>query len=179
MELILENNNLAFEELYGRYKAPVFSYLTIKLDVQRAEDVHQEIFIKLIRYKDTFKGQSKFKTWLWSIVKNTVIDVYRSEDHQNKNSFSELTNEEGEEVFSAELQTNEEIVLSKTNKDQLKICINELDPNSREVVLLNVFGELSNQEIAEKLKISLGAVKSMLFRSKEKLISCFKRGGHL
>jgi RNA polymerase sigma-70 factor (ECF subfamily) len=179
MKLILDNDISAFEELYSRYKDPIFSYLSLKLDQSKAEDELQEIFIKLIKNKNSFKFESKFKTWIWSIVRNSVIDVYRSAEHKNKNNFDEIIEESGEEFLISPLSSQEELLLEKTTKAQLEICFNELSIDQKEAMILSTQSELSNAEIAKVMNVSVGAVKSMLFRSKEKLIECFKRGGHL
>ena len=96
-----------------------------------------------------------------------------------RNSFEELNSEEGEENYSHQTETQEELLLKKVTLAQLKICVDELPDQQKEIVFLHIQSELSNQEIADLTSTGVGAVKSILFRSKEKLIECFKRGGHL
>lgn len=174
-----ENDSNAFEEIYRRYKVPIYTYLVYQTEVLVAEDLIQEIFIKVIKYKLSFKYESKFKTWIWTITRNHLTDFYRSNDHKLKNSFNDILTEDGEECFETELPSQEEIILIKTTKEQLKACIEELPPEYKEAVLLNIESELSNDEIAKIMDLSIGAVKSILFRAKEKLTLCFKLGGHL
>jgi RNA polymerase sigma-70 factor (ECF subfamily) len=179
MKQLLTNDILAFEELYNRYKGPLYSYLSYTTKNEKAEDLLQEVFIKVVKNQASFKFESKFKTWIWAITRNTLIDYYRSSENKYESHEATLTNEEGEEVFLAELNSNEERILEKTTKEQLLICIEELGPDQKEAVLLQTQSELSNQEIADLMGIKIGAVKSLLFRAKDKLIECFKRGGHL
>lgn len=180
MKLIqTDNNSDAFEELYRRYKTPIYSYLVYQTDVSIAEDLIQEIFIKVIKFKASFKYESKFKTWIWSITRNHLTDYYRSNDHKLKTSFDDILTEEGEECFETEIPSQEELILEKTTKEQLKICLGALPAEYKEAVLLSVESELSNAEIAKMMGLSVGAVKSILFRAKEKLTRCFKLGGHL
>jgi RNA polymerase sigma-70 factor (ECF subfamily) len=179
MKQLIENDNEAFNELYKRYNASIYSYLYYSVDQNTADELLQEIFLKVIKSKSGFKFESKFKTWLWTITKNTVIDHYRSAEHNHRNSFDELTNEEGEESFAIELDSMEEMILQKTQKKYLEICFNELSKEQKEATLLSIHSELSNAEIAAIMNLSVGAVKSLLFRSKEKLIECCKKGGHV
>lgn len=179
MQLILSNEKDAFNELYRRYKTSIYSYLYQAVGSEDADEVFQEIFLKLVRFKESFKFESKVKTWIWSITRNAVIDFYRSKDHQYKNAFEEIVNEEGEELLSDDQLSIEDAILNKTNNHQLKICINELNGEQKEAIIMSTFSELSNKEIALILKITESKVKSLIFRAKDKLINCFKKGGHL
>lgn len=179
MKLIQIDKQPAFTELYSRYRAPLYTYFCGLLGSTLAEELMQDTFIKVLNKRMSFRFESKVKTWIWVIAKNTLRDHWRSVDHKMKNSFDSLVTDEGDEIFEAPLDSAETMILKKVNQQQLKDCINELPTDQKEVVFLHVQSELTNQEIAELSNISVGAVKSILFRSKEKLIECFKRGGHL
>lgn len=179
MKLLQQNNDTAFNELYLRYKVPLYSYFYGLLDKSMAEDLLQETFLKVVNKRDTFRFESLFKTWIWTIAKNTLRDHWRGVEHKMKNSFEELTNEDGEEHYSIQTDPHEEALLKKVTQIQLKACIDELPDQQKEIVYLHIQSELSNIEIAELTNTSVGAIKSILFRSKEKLTECFKRGGHL
>ncbi len=180
MTLIQTNDSLAFNELYSRYKVGLNSYFSGLLDPTIAEELMQETFIKILNKSHMFRFESKVKTWIWTIAKNTIRDHWRSVDHKIINSFDSLTDQEtGEELFEAPLTSNEELILSKVIKKQLTACIEELSEDQREIVLLHIQSELSHQEISELTQIQIGAIKSHLFRAKDKLINCFKHGGHL
>jgi RNA polymerase sigma-70 factor (ECF subfamily) len=179
MRLIQAGNTNAFDQLYSRYKSPLYSYLHRLLNQSIAEELLQEIFLKFLVRKNSFRFDCSLKTWLWTITRNTVIDHWRSLDHRMKNSFDPLETMTGEEFFESPLDGLEIALLKKTNKEQLLECIAELPTVQQEIVLLHIHSELSNQEIADQLNLGLGAVKTVLFRIKEKLIDCLKRGGHL
>jgi len=184
MKLIQANDNNAFEILYSRYRIPVHSYLSGLVNSNTAdtivEELLQETFIKVITKNSTFKYESKVKTWIWTIAKNTLHDYWRSVDHRISQSLDSLHSEEsGEELYASPLDSQEDLFLSKVTKQQLDACIKELPEDQREIVFLHIQSELSNQEISELTGASVGAIKSTLFRCKEKLTACFKRGGHL
>lgn len=179
MKLIQADKEPAFGELYSRYRSPLYSYFRGLLGSTLAEELMQETFIKVLNNRLSFRFESKVKSWIWIIAKNTLRDYWRSVDHKMKNAFDSLETSEGDEIFEAPLDSAEEVILKKVNLQQLEDCINGLPTDQKEIVFLHIQSELSNQEIAEMNNISLGAVKSILFRSKNKLIDCFKRGGHL
>jgi RNA polymerase sigma-70 factor (ECF subfamily) len=179
MTLIQANNEQAFNELYSRYKTPLYSYFYGLLNMSLAEELLQDTFLKVVNKRDSFRFESQVKTWIWTIAKNTLRDHWRSVDHKMKNSFEQLHNEEGDEIYSNQADSHDEAFLKKVTLAQLKICINELPDQQKEIIFLNIQSELSNQEIASITNIGVGAIKSILFRSKEKLMECFKRGGHL
>lgn len=179
MTLIQTNNEKAFNELYSRYKTPLYSYFYGLLNKPLAEELLQETFIKIVNNRESFRFESKVKTWVWTIAKNTLRDHWRGQDHKMRNSFDQLHTEEGDEIYADQSDSLEEAFLKKVTLAQLKLCINELPDQQKEIIFLNIQSELSNQEIANLTNVGVGAIKSILFRSKEKLLECFKRGGHL
>lgn len=176
MRKIQENNHTAFESLYHRYKSSVYSYLYYKLGENRAEEIFQEIFLKLIDKKDSFQFQSKFKTWFWTIVKNTVTDLYRQKDFQQSKSTEELYDESGEEVFADEFEIDKKVFEELAQKDILE-CFSHLKPDQKTALSLNLHGDLSNEEIASQMNISLGAVKSLIHRGKKSWALCLEKRG--
>src|SRR5687768_15983741 len=65
----------AFEELLGRYRRPVFNFVLRSVrDVPRAEEILQEVFLRVVQRSEDFRGQSKFSTWLYTIARNQCID---------------------------------------------------------------------------------------------------------
>lgn len=180
MKLVQANDNKAFEVLYSRYRVPIHSYLSGLVDSALAEELMQETFIKVIQKNSSFKFESKVKTWVWTIAKNTLHDHWRSVDHRMSQSFEPLHSEDnGEELFETPLDGQEEAFLKKVTQKQLEECLKELPEEQREVVLLHTQSELSHQEISRVTGASVPAIKSILFRCKEKLTACFRRGGHL
>jgi RNA polymerase sigma-70 factor (ECF subfamily) len=167
----------AFNELYNRYKAPLFSYF-LRLSSQAiAEELLQELFLKVIQKKNSFQFKSSFKTWIWTIANNTMIDFWRSKNHQVQKLTSVLDDQINESHLL--LDSAEEEILKKINSKQLEACISELPEEQRQIVFFHTYSELSHEEISQISDASIGAIKSTLFRAKEKLIECFKKGGHL
>lgn len=180
MRLIQINDFEAFSEFYGRFKTPLYSYFCGLTNINTAEDLLQETFIKVLNGRNNFRFESLPKTWVWTIAKNTLRDHWRSLDHRMETQFDSLNDEEsGEEIMSSPLDSQENALLKKVTQERLIICVNEFPPKEKEIILFHIQAELTNQEISNLTTLKVGAIKSILFRSKEKLIECFKRGGHL
>ena len=171
------DQTLAFNELYNRYKAPLYSYFLRLSSQATAEELLQELFLKVIQKKNSFQFNSSFKTWIWTIANNTMIDFWRSKNHQIQKLTTVLDDQINESHFL--LDSAEDEILKKVNSKQLEACINELPEEQRQIVYLHTYSELSHEEISQITDASIGAIKSTLFRVKEKLIQCFKKGGHL
>lgn len=82
------------------------------------------------------------------------------------------------EDIDSGIETAEELLIKKSDEKGLRHCIEELSPNQKESLLLRIYSDLSYEEISRILELSVSAIKSLLVRSKEKLINCLKNGGH-
>lgn len=179
MKLVQSNDSLAFNEIYSRFKTPLYSYFCGLTSTSIADEMLQETFLKVINRKETFRFESPFKHWIWIIAKNTLRDYWRTPEHRFKNFHEELNGEDGEERFYNHQDSIEEQLLAKVTKEKLSLCLEKLPAGQKEIVFFHLHSELTNQEIADITGNSLGSVKSVLFRSKEKLTECFKREGHV
>ncbi len=168
--LMEEKNHQAFEVLYLRHKDMVYSYLLKNSSKEIAEDLMQQIFIKVVDRSETFKFESKFKTWLWTIVRNSLIDYWRSVNHNQRNNFEEYDDENQIDENSS----IEEALTLKIEKKMLEDCINELPEKEKEIYLLYCYSEASAEEISKVAKVNSGKIKNALFRGREKIERCVR-----
>lgn len=180
MKRVQKGDYAAFEELYMKYKKPIYSYFLSKTKSQEeAEELLQEVFIKILDKKDSFRFESKFSTWLWTLSRNLFIDKYRSDyQHEHKVDSYDKNEELSLENIDSGLDTAEELLIKKYEEKGIRQCIEELSANQKESLLLRIYSDLSYEEISKILELSISAIKSLLVRSKEKLINCLKNGGH-
>mgnify|MGYP000989361842 CR=1 FL=1 len=169
---------LAFEELISAYEIKIFNYCyRMSGNKHDAEDLAQEIFIKVYKNLKTYKGDSSFSTWLYRVAHNTCIDKYRS----IKPNVS-LTDALGTYEYAASKETQpDEQLLKKENKELIQSCINSLKPEYRSVIILRDIQNYTYQEIALMLDIPLGTVKSYISRGRQalrELIEVVHEGGH-
>jgi RNA polymerase sigma-70 factor, ECF subfamily len=175
----------AFTTLVNRYSGKVFRLAQhITQNQEDAEDVLQEAFLKAYTHLDTFAGNSKFYTWIVRIAVNESLMKLRKRKSDKLVSLDEPV-DTGEEEVVREVAVWEQTPENKFSQTELRgildSAVQELDPIYRTVFLLRDVEELSTEETAETLGLSVPAVKSRLLRARlqlrEKLTRLFKRQG--
>ena len=173
----------AFEELVNRYEGKIFRLTrNITGNHEDAEDAMQDAFLKAYAHLQDFHGDSRFYTWLVRIAANEALMRLRK---RRPNQFSLDEPIEGDtDLFPRELEdwgpTPEQKYAQTEIENIVSELIDRLEPEYRIVFLLRDFEELSTQETAEALGISVPAVKSRLLRARlklrEKLNRHFRQG---
>ncbi len=175
----------AFGRLVGKYDRKIFRLARhITQNQEDAEDVLQEAFLKAYTHLDSFVGNSKFYTWLVRIAVNESLMKLRKRRTSREVSIDE-PHDTGEETVVREVAVwegnPEERFSQKELREILDEAIDSLAPIYRTVFLLRDVEELSTEETAEALDLSVPAVKSRLLRARlqlrEKLTRQFKRKG--
>ncbi len=175
----------AFTELVGRYERKIYRLAKhITQNDEDAEDVLQEAFMKAYSHLDGFQLQSKFYTWLVRIAVNEALMKLRKRKSSKEVSLDEPT-DTGEEQIVREIAVWEDDPEKTYSRDELRdildSAVESLKPAFRTVFVLRDVEELSTEETAEALNISIPAVKSRLLRARlqlrEKLTRFFKRKG--
>jgi RNA polymerase sigma-70 factor (ECF subfamily) len=131
-----------------------------------AQDVMQEGFIKIYNALDSFKGESKYKTWMARIMVNTAINHYR----QNKKLELNTVDEKEVEV----LKYDNDDVLNQMSADELLKLINELPDGYRIIFNMYVIEGYKHREISEMLGITEGTSKSQLAKARQKVQELLK-----
>jgi RNA polymerase sigma-70 factor, ECF subfamily len=175
----------AFTTLVNRYSGKIFRLAQhITQNQEDAEDVLQEAFLKAYTHLDSFAGNSKFYTWIVRIAVNESLMKLRKRKSDKLVSLDEPV-DTGEEEVVREVAVWEQTPETKFTQTELRgildASVEELDPIYRTVFLLRDVEELSTEETAEALGLSVPAVKSRLLRARlqlrEKLTRVFKRKG--
>jgi RNA polymerase sigma-70 factor (ECF subfamily) len=175
----------AFSELLSRYEGKIFRLaLHITQNREDAEDVLQEAFLKAYEHLDQFQGQSKFYTWIVRIAVNQALMKLRKRKSDRSVSLDE-TIDTGEDTVAREIAAWDENPEQQYSREEineiLKSAIDGLAPIYRAVFVLRDVDELSTEETAEALELSVPAVKSRLLRARlqlrDKLTRYFKRKG--
>jgi RNA polymerase sigma-70 factor (ECF subfamily) len=150
----------AFENIYKQYGDRIFG-LCLRMSKSRetAEDLVQEVFILLIRKIKSFRGESKFSTWLYRISVNTCLSYLRKQQ----------TKKETTEGFDAAAALQKASSPDVVHREALKKAIAELPEGYRASVVLHDIQGYSHKEIGTMLGISDGASKSQLFKARRKL----------
>jgi RNA polymerase sigma-70 factor (ECF subfamily) len=175
----------AFTVLVDRYERKIFRLAKhITQNDEDAEDVLQEAFMKAYSNLDSFQGQSKFYTWLVRIAVNEALMKLRKRKSDRTVSLDE-PHETEEDTVTREIAVWEDDPEKKYSRDEMREildkAVDSLKPGFRTVFVLRDIEELSTEETADALGISVPAVKSRLLRARlqlrEKLTRVFKRKG--
>lgn len=176
----------AFAELVRRYERRIYRMARqITQNDEDAEDVLQESFLKAFEHLDSFQGQSKFYTWVTRIAVNESLMKLRKRKSDRTVSLDENI-ETDEEPIVREIAVWDDTPESKYSQEELRQildrAIDSLKPIFRTVFILRDVEELSTEETAEVLGLSVAAVKSRLLRARlqlrERLTRVFKRKGN-
>ena len=148
----------AFEELVRGHQADVYRLaLHLVRDVQTAEDVTQEAFVRAYRSLRRFRGGSKFSTWLFRITRNCAVDAIRKRERRRTYESAALERERGIEEPSLRVALDE--------------ALDALEPDLREPFLLIEVLGLSYLEASGVLGIAVGTVKSRMHRARRELMA--------
>jgi RNA polymerase sigma-70 factor (ECF subfamily) len=143
----------AFEELYARYRGPLYGFFRRRLDdasAERAEDLAQETFLAVIRAITRYRPQALVKTYLYGIALNLLAAERRKKT-------SDSVEETG--IDPAQEGSSETALW-------VRQALKELAPTEREILMLREFEQLSYSEISDLLRLPVNTVRSRLFRAR-------------
>lgn len=168
------NDQKAYAELMKLYRDSIyFILMKIVKNSDDAEDLTLETFGKAFKYLDKYSPQYAFSTWLFRIAVNNSIDFIRHKNNSPQCVDNESLNMEQEQLIehsqSEVTPTPEEHIMDKQRVEMLRCAVSQLPDKYRKVVELRYYEELSYDEIAERLNISLSNVKIQLLRAKNML----------
>ena len=160
----------AFRALYDRYGSLVYStVLRVIRDSQIAEDMVQEIFLRIWRKPDSYLAQrGRFATWLTSVARNRAVDEIRSRNRR----FRHETASPEEQERDLPGPERDDPALTAELSDQRHLILNalaEIPKEQRQIIELAYFGGFTQQEIAERLDQPLGTVKTRIRLGMQKL----------
>ncbi|MCI0413653.1 RNA polymerase sigma factor [bacterium] len=167
-QILIENvqrgEMAAFQELVEKYKQKVF-YMALDMTGNHhdAEDLSQEVFMKVFTAIKDFRGEAKLSSWLYRIAMNTCIDKTRRK-HLKIVDIDEKVYEQATNGKNPEQELH-----ARSTQEQIEQALQKLPPRQRSIFVMRHYNELMLREIAEALGISEGTVKAQLFRAIQRL----------
>lgn len=160
------NKRPHFKEVYNEFHIKVRSILFSLTKTENIDDLVQEVFIKIWKNLDGFRGDAKLSTWIYQITTRTAYDYFRKEKRHRHSSGPEL---DKISVVSDEAKID--------NQNLIKYALEQLSVEHKVVVALHYLEGFNLDEIALIEHISSGTVKSRLFYAKKKLHKFFLQHG--
>ena len=164
----------AYETLMARFEHPIYN-LVMRLinDPADANDVVQEVFLKVFRNVRNFRGQSSLKTWIYRIAVHEAYNQRRWFSRHRKQEIGLEPEEEGSLALRDSLsdpgRTPYDWALNEERHDIIEQALKDVNPAFRTAVVLRDIDDMSYDEIADILQISMGTVKSRILRGRESL----------
>ena len=166
-------NQTEFREIYQEFQPKIRHFLSRMLGDQAAEDIAQEVFAKVSRSLDSFKGKSCFSTWIYRIATNTALDKLRSSSFKRSSEHTPLEDFAGiadRNVWTGQAEsTVDQEVVRREMSECVREFVDRLSPDYRTVLILSELEGFKNREIADILEISLDNVKVRLHRARTSL----------
>jgi RNA polymerase sigma-70 factor (ECF subfamily) len=165
----------SFELLLRKYRAPLVNFLyRMVRDSAAAEDLAQEVFLRVYRARKEYAPSAKFTTWMFRIATNLALNSVRDNRHRKMEISVDQTVETNEDEQRAmELPDRtpsiEQQLVAQTRSEMILRAIHSLPEKQRAAVLLHKYQELDYDEISRILECSDSALKSLLFRAYETL----------
>ena len=161
VDRVLKGDNDAFEYLFNRYRDAIHRLFVLG-GVNDADDLLQETFIKVYINLHRYSADYTFGQWVYTIARNTFIDFVRRRQ-------DDLPIDEKFSSPASNTPTPEESVINSQQRHQIELCIARLPENYRRLIRMRFFDEYSYEEIAVKLSLPLGTVKTQIHRARERM----------
>jgi len=163
----------AYEILIQRYQQPVYNLVyRLMNDPSDASDIVQDVFLKVFRNIGSFRGNSSLKTWIYRIAVNEVYNHQRWFSRHRRREVA-LGPEEGVRTYADSLADPGRTPFDQAADHEtfalVEAALDKLNPKFRAVVVLRDIEDLSYEEIATVLNVSIGTVKSRILRGREAL----------
>ncbi len=168
----MSDDQLEFQSIHAAFRPKIRRYLTRLAGENEAEDLTQEVFVKVNHALKTFRGECELSTWIYRIATNAAIDRLRTSSlRENALNLPDDTEEleEGDLWTGAESLSPEQQAMRQEMYQCFEDFVAKLPANYRIVFVLSELEELTNNEIAEILGLSLDTVKIRLHRARTRL----------
>ncbi len=169
----INGDNSAFEMLMEKHMGIIYNIaLRMTANQDDAEDMTQEIMIKIFRSLSSFKGNSKFSTWIYRVAVNTCLDELKKKKNKKHLSLdAEISGDDGENQIEIKDDSPSPEKLAEQNelRDMVAAAVKLLSDEHRAVIVLRDIRGMSYSEIAEILGCSDGTVKSRISRERAQL----------
>lgn len=170
--IVRDNNTLLFGELYDRYSTRVYNKCYgFSKSQKEAEDLTQDVFLQLFIKLASFKGRSKFSSWLYSFTYNFCVNYVNRNRERKISDVSDSISDNESELQISDSDDN----LYQMQSEKLKKALDLIEPEDKKLLLLKYQDGVSIKELTVLLKISESAVKMRLKRAKARILETYTK----
>lgn len=168
---VKEGDRVSFGLLLDKHRNPVISFLfRMVQDHSIAEELAQEVFLRVYRSRESYEPSAKFTTWLFRIATHLALNWLRDGKNERLQERLDETSRDGPTLQISDRRPNiESALIHRVKLDEVRSAIAALPEKQRSAVLLHKYQEMEYSQIAKVLSCSESAIKSLLFRAYETL----------
>jgi len=164
----------AFDYLVQKYRRPIVSLLyRMARNSAAAEDLAQEVFLRVYRSRESYEASAKFTTWLYRIATNLAVNHARDTKHERPEVMASLDEQDADTGTTMDVadphRSVEEELVRRERMQAIRAKVEALPERQKTAVLLHKYQQMDYKQIAEVMKLSESATKSLLFRAYETL----------
>lgn len=164
----------AFDFLVQKYRRPIINFMyRMAHNTAAAEDLAQEVFLRVYRSRSSYEASAKFTTWLYRIATNLGMNYSRDTRHERPENIMNLDEPDEETGQSPDLADKtpsvEEEIMQRERLNAIRQRVEALPERQKMAVLMHKYQQMDYRQIADVLKLSESATKSLLFRAYETL----------
>ncbi|WP_085992000.1 RNA polymerase sigma factor SigX [Oceanobacillus senegalensis] len=154
-----------FDKLYDDYHRDLYQFIFYMVkDKNLAEDLVQDVYVKVLKSYSSFKGESSEKTWLFSVAKHVTYDYFRKKKRKSQRIFDFFDWTEKGETIQDQTPLPEEIAVQKDEMKRIYTLLDKCTMDQKSVIILRFIQSFSIQETAEILNFSISKVKTVQHR---------------
>lgn len=170
---VITGNSECYREIVSRYQTKVFSVaFKVARNQKDAEDIAQDVFLKVYHSLHQFKGDSSFSTWIYRVTMNKALDWKRKQERSVSREIGTA-----DEQLTNRMDTPEQQLLKQFDHDLIKQSLKLLPEKYQIVLELYYFEECSYKDISERLDIAVKTVETRLYRAKGLVREHLLKGG--
>jgi len=164
----------AFDYLVQKYRRPMISFMyRMSHNAAVAEDLAQEVFLRVYRSRANYEASAKFSTWLYRIATNLAVNHARDTRHERPENMVCIDEPDDDTGLTVDVPdgslTAEEVIVRRERMAAIRQRVQALPERQRMAVILHKYQQMDYRQIAQTLKLSESATKSLLFRAYETL----------
>lgn len=171
VDRILAKDPKVFNDIVRTFTKRVYMLAKeLTQDHDAAEDLTQEVFIRVYRSMNTFRGDSKLSTWIYRVTMNAFINTTRTRQYEVSKTSAEFDDEmQNTDGITYDVADPERVLSQKVIDEHIQEALKKLSPSQRTVFILRHYHDLPLKEIAEQMGNTEGTVKVLLFRATQNL----------